>query len=212
MNSDAEKPTAVIRPERYHIVVAVVMLLLMLVPALHAVAAVGVGADLTGRPATSGGFGLAAPQGEGELPTPVALAILACLLIPVGYLVWVFRARTEVSEAGIATRRAFRAGASVPWENIKGIGFQRSRTFLRTDAGDVALPCVSFNTVPLLAEASRGRIPDVLTTGRDAADDKVRVVKVDGSEVLMTHKEYRAYAEKHQLPDFPDRHQGASGT
>lgn len=203
MTSDAEHTTTVIRPERYHIAVAIAMLLLMLVPALHAVAALGIGSDLTGRAAASGDFGLAAPQGEGDVPTVVAIVMIACLLIPVLYLIWVFRARTLICETGISARYAFRTSTSLRWEDIEGIGFQRSRTFLRTSTGDVTLPCVSFNTLPTLAEASRGRIPDVLSAGRAAADDKVRVVKVDGSEVLMTKEEYHTYAEEHHLPDFP---------
>ena len=43
---------------------------------------------------------------------------------------------------------------------------------------------VTFNSLPELTEASQGRIPDALTAGHHAADEKVVVIHQDGRQVL----------------------------
>ena len=48
------------------------------------------------------------------------------------------------------------------WEDIDGLGFVRSswaRAHLK-DGSDVRLPAVTFATLPLLTEASGGRVPN----------------------------------------------------
>ena len=57
----------------------------------------------------------------------------------------------------------------------------------------------------LFRSASRGRIPDALTQGREAADDKVVIVHRDGQQILLSKEEYAAYLEKHpELKDSAD--------
>ena len=52
---------------------------------------------------------------------------------------------------------------------------------------------MTFNSLPRLAEASRGRIPDALTAGKEAADEKVVVIHRDGQQVMMSKDEFDAY-------------------
>lgn len=126
------------------------------------------------------------------LPLPVYLLFLA---LPVVFFLWVLRTKTTVDARGITASPAFRAQSTVAWEDLAGVGFQGTKAFAqRHDGTKVALPAVSFNSLPLLEEASAGRIPDALGQGRAAVDEKVRVVNRDGEEVLMTESEYEEYA------------------
>ena len=119
-------------------------------------------------------------------------------IIPILGLWWVIKSRTKVSESGIAISYAFRKNIQIAWDDFAGIGFQRARTFARTKAGaEHSLPGVTFNSLPRLSEASRGRIPDALTQGREAADDKVVIVHRDGQQVLLSKEEYAGYLERH---------------
>ena len=116
------------------------------------------------------------------------------LIIPALALWWVLRARTTVSEDGIAIRYGFRSGVHLPWEDFAGIGFKWAHAFAATRQGKkFNLPGVTFNSLPDLARASRGRIPDALSAGKKAADDKVVVIHRDGQQVLMSKEEYAAY-------------------
>ena len=111
-------------------------------------------------------------------------------LLPLVFVVWVLRSSTTVDERGIHVRYAFAQGRSVSWEEFAGIGFEKARSYARTKDGEkVALPAVTFNSLPRLAEASSGRIPDALTAGRNAADDKVVVIHRDGRQVLKPREE-----------------------
>mgnify|MGYP000862596231 CR=1 FL=1 len=125
------------------------------------------------------------------------------LLIPAAFIWWVLRARTEVGDRGVDITYAFRGGQRVAWEDVAGVGFKGARALLTTTGGkEYAMPGVTFNSLPQLAEASNGRIPDVLTAAHEAADEKVTVVYRDGRQVLMTKEEYAAYqAEQHSTPD-----------
>ena len=125
------------------------------------------------------------------------------LIFPALAIWWVLRARTVVSEKGIDITYGFRGPVHIGWDTFRGIGFQRSRAFARTAAGKTLnLPGVTFNSLPRLAQASRGRIPDALTAGRDAADDKVVIIHRDGQQVLLTKEEYADYLEAH--PELKD--------
>lgn len=128
------------------------------------------------------------------------------LIIPAIGLWWVLKARTRVSEKGISISNAFRKNVSIAWDDFAGIGFQRARAFAQTKNGAKHnLPGVTFNSLPRLAQASRGRIPDALTQGREAADDKVVIVHRDGQQILLSKEEYAAYLEKHpELKDSAD--------
>ncbi|MFC6146525.1 PH domain-containing protein [Corynebacterium nasicanis] len=130
------------------------------------------------------------------------------LLIPAAFIFWVVRARTVVSERGVDLRYAFRGGRSVAWEDVTGLGFKGTRALLTTrDGAEHMMPGVTFNSLPQLAEASRGRIPDVLTAAQEAADDKVTIVHRDGRQILLSKEEYaaREAARQNQHPtDTPE--------
>ncbi len=156
----------VFRPERIHLLVVVLMACIIAIPFSHA---------------------------------PLVLAW--AWLLPAAYLWWVLRVATTVDDSGITARYALRAPVHVNWEDIAGIGFTGARAFLRrttTAQGRerVALPAVTFNDLPALSEASRGRIPDALTAGREAADDMITIVRRDGSERLVTREEYAAMKDE----------------
>ena len=120
------------------------------------------------------------------------------LIIPILGIWWVLKSRTRVSEKGIAISYAFKGSKTIPWEEFSGIGFQRARAFARTKSGKQhSLPGITFNSLPELSKASRGRIPDALTAGREAADEKVVVVHRDGQQVLMSKEEYARHLAKH---------------
>ena len=94
------------------------------------------------------------------------------LIVPVLCVWWVLKSRTRVSEKGIAINYAFKGSQNISWDNFAGIGFQRAKAFARTKSGkQFTLPGVTFNSLPRLSDASRGRIPDALTARRDAADE-----------------------------------------
>lgn len=113
------------------------------------------------------------------------------LIFPALFVFWVLRSSTVVDEKGIHAHYAFRADRSVAWDEVAGIGFKGSRTFVRTGAGaEFTLPGVTFNSLPRLQQASYGRIPDALTAGHAAQDGKVVVVNEEGYSVLMTKEEY----------------------
>ncbi|MDP9850897.1 PH domain-containing protein [Corynebacterium lowii] len=128
------------------------------------------------------------------IPISHAPAILGWfLLIPAVYLWWLLRARTSITAQGITARYAFRAPRTVRWDDVEGIGFKGSTSFARSRSGEqFPLPAVSFNSLPALSEASGGRIPDALTVGREAVDDKVAIVRRDGERILVTREEYAA--------------------
>jgi len=114
-------------------------------------------------------------------------------LIPLVFIYWIIRARTVVGEKGIEVIYAFRPGRSIAWDDLAGVGFKGARALATTNDGkQYVMPGVSFNSLPKLAEASRGRIPDVLTAGRKAADEQVVIINRDGEEIMLTKEEYAA--------------------
>lgn len=140
---------------------------------------------------------------------PLYLAWL--LLIPILFIVWVLRARTVVDTEGVDIRYAFRGGKKVAWDEVAGVGFKGSRALLTTrDRTEHAMPGVTFNSLPTLAEASNGRIPDVITAAHEAADEKVTIVHRDGQQVLMSKEEYAARQKAREAdqarPDRPTPH------
>ncbi|WP_080795269.1 PH domain-containing protein [Corynebacterium pacaense] len=113
------------------------------------------------------------------------------LVFPALFIYWVLKSETVVDSSGIRVRYAFKGGKEVPWEDFSGIGFKGAGAFARTTSGtEIPLPGVSFNSLPELQRASNGRIPDVLTQGRQAMDGKVVVVTEDGDSILLTREEY----------------------
>ncbi len=115
------------------------------------------------------------------------------LIIPIGFIYWVVRSKTEISDTGITATNAFKKPMHIPWSEIEGVGFRRATAFVQTTSKKaISLPGVSFNNLPELEKASTGRIPDALTQGRIAADEKVVIVYKDGRQVLLTKEEYEA--------------------
>ena len=90
-------------------------------------------------------------------PTWVALL----LIIPVILSAYIARLRT-VADRDAVTARNLLSSETVRWENIEGLRFEKSvwaRAQLR-DGRELMLPAVSFATLPLLTEASAGRVPN----------------------------------------------------
>ncbi|MGV0625246.1 PH domain-containing protein [Mycolicibacter minnesotensis] len=83
------------------------------------------------------------------------------LILPVLFSALIFRLRT-VADTQRVTVRTLLATRSVDWDAIDGLGFTRgswARAHLR-DGGSLQLPAVTFATLPLLTEASGGRVPN----------------------------------------------------
>ena len=121
------------------------------------------------------------------------------VLIPALWIFWVLRGKTTVGEDGITIRYAFQGGKSIPWDKFQGIGFQGSKAFAETTSGAKhKLPGVTFNSLPRLYDASRGRIPDALSEGKAAADEKVVIVHRDGQQILMDKEEFAKYQAAQQ--------------
>lgn len=132
-------------------------------------------------------------------------------IFPVLFIYWVLRSRTTVGEKGIAIQYAFRPGVTVPWEEIRGVGFKGASTLLETTAGkNYSMPGVTFNSLPTLAEASRGRIPDALTAGLESLDGKFSVISQDGNQVLMSEEEHAAYTAERVRREQERRSSGST--
>ena len=116
-------------------------------------------------------------------------------LLPVLFIVWVLRSRTEFTTTGISARYLFRRSASLAWEDFDALRFNRGGKALavRTDGSSFPLPGVSFNSLVDLSEATGGRIPDPVTPSLTAIDESVKVVHRDGATVLMDKDEYDEY-------------------
>ena len=125
---------------------------------------------------------------------PLALGWI--LIFPLLAFWWVLRAKVVVSEKGIDINYAFRGNKLISWDEFAGIGFKRARAFAATHDGKRhSLPSVTFNSLPRLSAASRGRIPDALTAGKEAAEDKIVLMHRDGQQVLISREEYEELAK-----------------
>ncbi len=83
------------------------------------------------------------------------------LLIPLAMSVLIIRLRTTAGRDTV-TARTLLGSTTMRWEDIDGLRFVKSswaRAHLKGGA-DVPLPAVTFSTLPLLAEASGGRVPN----------------------------------------------------
>ena len=83
------------------------------------------------------------------------------LVIPVILSALIVRLRT-VADAQAVTVRTLLGSQTVPWSDIEGLRFVRSswaRARLR-NGEELRLPAVTFATLPALAAASRGRVPN----------------------------------------------------
>ena len=91
------------------------------------------------------------------------------LILPVLLAVWIARVKTVVTDDGIRAVGTFGA-REVSWPEIAGLKFTRwgpVRAVL-TDDSSVRLPAITFNDLPRLSAASRGRIPDPHAAAKDA--------------------------------------------
>lgn len=124
------------------------------------------------------------------------------LILPILGLVWVYRASTSVGGDGIAIEYLFRKNVHVGWEDLAGVSFRGSKALAATTSGEEhPMPGVTFNSLPALSEASRGRITDVITGADEAADGKYEIIDKEGYSVLLTAEEYEEYLKDH--PDTP---------
>lgn len=86
---------------------------------------------------------------------------LPLLIIPVLLSASVIRWRTVADSSGV-TARTLLGSKTVQWEQIQGLRFVKSswaRAQL-TDGTTLRLPAVTFATLPLLTQASGGRVPN----------------------------------------------------
>ncbi|WP_342319601.1 PH domain-containing protein [Corynebacterium mayonis] len=124
------------------------------------------------------------------------------LLVPVAWITWISTASTRVDERGITMKYPARKTHEIPWEDFAGIAFKGTRALATTTGGtEHLMPGVTFNSLPELSAASRGRITDVITRSAEAADGKYEIIDRHGRKVLLTREEYDQYLVEH--PDLP---------
>jgi hypothetical protein len=83
------------------------------------------------------------------------------LIIPVLLSALIIRLRTQADQHGV-TVRTLLGTQTVRWEEIEGLRFRRGswgRAQL-ANGRELRLPAVTFATLPLLTEASAGRVPN----------------------------------------------------
>jgi Bacterial PH domain len=83
------------------------------------------------------------------------------LIIPAMLSALIIRLRTQADQHGV-TARTLLGSQTVRWEEIDGLSFHKSswaRAKLK-NGGQLRLPAVTFATLPLLTEASAGRVPN----------------------------------------------------
>ncbi|MCV7193985.1 PH domain-containing protein [Mycolicibacterium brumae] len=84
------------------------------------------------------------------------------MVLPLLASVAIARLRTE-ADADAVTAHELLGSTRIPWEDIDGLHFVKgkwARARLRDGGRDVRLPAVTFATLPLLTQASRGRVPN----------------------------------------------------
>jgi hypothetical protein len=84
-----------------------------------------------------------------------------CMVLPLLASYAIVRLRT-VADRDTVTARTMLGSRTVSWDEVDGLRFDRSswaRAHLR-DGSDMLLPAVTFAMLPLLAEASGGRVPN----------------------------------------------------
>ena len=83
------------------------------------------------------------------------------LVIPVILSALVIRYRT-VADRTTVTARTLLNSETVDWDDIEGLRFDKGSWAIaqRKDGTELRLPAVTFATLPLLTEASGGRVPN----------------------------------------------------
>lgn len=112
--------------------------------------------------------GLIAVWGLAVCVTPVAFGapgLQVLYLLPLAITVWLLRTRTIVGPDTLTAQRVT-GRRSLGWAEISGLRVdERSRIWaVRHDGGEVWLPVVRARDLPMLASASRGRVPDPLAS------------------------------------------------
>ncbi|MGV0791809.1 PH domain-containing protein [Mycolicibacterium sp. XJ1819] len=87
------------------------------------------------------------------------------LAIPVVLSLLVVRYRTVVDRDTV-TARSLLGSETVRWDDVAGLRFEKSWASAQLkDGRRLRLPAVTFATLPLLTEASGGRVPDPYDRG-----------------------------------------------
>jgi hypothetical protein len=83
------------------------------------------------------------------------------LVIPIALSAVIVRYRT-VADRDTVTARTILASQTVSWDDVAGLRFDKGSWAYAelTDVGELRLPAVTFSTLPLLTEASGGRVPN----------------------------------------------------
>ena len=83
------------------------------------------------------------------------------LVIPVMLSAFIVRYRT-VADRDTVTARTLLGSQTVSWDDIEGLRFGKSSWAYAQlkDGTELRLPAVTFATLPLLTEASAGRVPN----------------------------------------------------
>lgn len=91
--------------------------------------------------------------------------VLALLVIPIGLSVYVVRNRT-VADRDTVSARTLLGSETVRWEDVSGLRFGKGSAAYAhlKDGRDLRLPAVTFASLPLLTEASGGRVPNPYST------------------------------------------------
>lgn len=130
------------------------------------------------------------------------------LIFPVLFVAWVLKAKTRVDDSGVSITYLLRKNVHIDWAEFKGVSFDGWLPKATTASGaDYPMPGVNFNSLPALAEASNGRITDVITGAAEAADGMIEVIDHDGNGILLTKEEYEqrlAKAEETEVKETND--------
>jgi hypothetical protein len=83
------------------------------------------------------------------------------LVIPIALSAVIVRYRT-VADRDTVTARTILASQTVSWDDVAGLRFDKGSWAYAelTDGGELRLPAVTFSTLPLLTQASGGRVPN----------------------------------------------------
>ncbi len=129
------------------------------------------------------------------------------LIVPAIYVLWILRVRTEVDSRGIRAVYLLKGTNFVAWQDFQGILFNKAGKGYAVDKKDrrFVLPAITFNSLPDLNRATKGRIPDPVTPARAAEDAKVEVFHRDGYSVMKTRDEIEREArESGSNPSDPE--------
>lgn len=113
------------------------------------------------------------------------------LIAPIIYSVWIMRVRTTVGPRGVTAVYLFAKRRSVAWKDFKGIFFDKGGRAFAVNSKDekIALPAITFNSLPELNKVTNGLIPDPVTAAKIAEDEKIEVFDRDGYSVMKKRED-----------------------